>query len=46
VLVSAIIGLLIIHVLLDFVGRFGFGAFAVYRALLAIASVIVYFMRT
>jgi undecaprenyl-diphosphatase len=46
VLVSAIIGLLTIHVLLDFVGRFGFGAFAVYRALLAIAIVIVYFMRT
>jgi len=46
VLVSAIIGLLTIHVLLDFVGRFGFGAFAVYRALLAIAIVTVYFMRT
>ncbi|HEX5691001.1 MAG TPA: undecaprenyl-diphosphate phosphatase [Roseiflexaceae bacterium] len=45
VLVSAIVGLLTIHALLDFVGRFSFSAFAVYRAVLAIAIVITYFMR-
>ena len=44
-LVSAIVGALTIHALLDFVGRFGFSAFAVYRALLAIAIVTVYFLR-
>jgi undecaprenyl-diphosphatase len=45
VLVSAIVGSLTIHALLDFVGRFGFSAFAVYRALLAIAIVVAYFLR-
>jgi undecaprenyl-diphosphatase len=45
VLVSAIIGSLTIHALLDFVGRFGFSAFAVYRALLAIAIVATFFLR-
>jgi undecaprenyl-diphosphatase len=45
VLVSAAVGALTIHALLDFIGRFGFSSFAVYRALLAIAIVIVYFMR-
>jgi undecaprenyl-diphosphatase len=45
VLVSAIVGLLTIHALLDFVGRFGFSAFAVYRAVLAIAIVATYFLR-
>jgi undecaprenyl-diphosphatase len=45
VVTSAIVGALTIHALLDFVGRFGFSAFAVYRALLAIAIVSVYFLR-
>jgi undecaprenyl-diphosphatase len=45
VFISAFIGALTIHLLLDFVGRFGFSSFAVYRALLAIAIVVVYFMR-
>jgi undecaprenyl-diphosphatase len=46
VVTSAIIGALTIHALLDFVGRFGFSTFAVYRAMLAIAIVIVYFARS
>jgi undecaprenyl-diphosphatase len=45
VLVSAVVGLLTIHALLDFVGRFSFSAFAVYRAILAIAIVVAYFIR-
>jgi undecaprenyl-diphosphatase len=45
VLVSAVVGLLTIHALLDFVGRFSFSAFAVYRAILAIAIVVTYFLR-
>jgi undecaprenyl-diphosphatase len=45
VLVSAVVGLLTIHALLDFVGRFGFSAFSVYRAALAIAIVVTYFLR-
>jgi len=45
VLVSAVIGSLTIHALLDFVGRFSFSAFAVYRALLAIAIVVTFYLR-
>lgn len=45
VLVSAVIGALSIHFLLSYIRRVGFGIFAAYRVLLAIAIVATYLMR-
>jgi undecaprenyl-diphosphatase len=45
VLVSGAIGVLSIHFLLGYIRRVGFGIFAVYRLLLALAIVAVYFAR-
>jgi undecaprenyl-diphosphatase len=45
VIVSAAIGALSIHFLLGYIRRVGFGIFALYRIMLAIAIVAVYFSR-
>jgi undecaprenyl-diphosphatase len=45
VLVSGVVGALAIGFLLDYIRRAGFAIFAIYRVLLALLVVIVYFMR-
>jgi undecaprenyl-diphosphatase len=45
VVVSGVIGALSIHFLLGYIRRVGFGIFAVYRVLLAVAIVAVYLLR-